>query len=513
MNFLLPILAVLTIWDYPARQFEHERLRNQFVVAMRGGDTATMEETCRKGATLLPDDPVWHYNLACSLAYFPKRIDEALNELETAIDLGFRDPEKIATDADLKRLSGNPRFAELVEYAKDMRTRPLLSGPLATVDATGVFGSPIALGEQNLNWDFDAGCFLARLKFATGRVDTWTGDLYMNRDGGHSPIEVSDYPGLTEVRFDAEGRRRGLDRNAPNVLYPYPTFGNCSMAIVNTPYWRSIPRALMTTEARQLKTMEKLYLSNQFWVFPSNQDTLPVGTNGDVFASIAPYWLTTAGRSFSDKPYVRAALLASGSLKKDVKKEIVRRHLLAPTIQTLIRKSLSAVANEADYLSFKAHPTAFPPNGIDTNRLIAAARKLSLAAIPPIVGVVAELAPPKDDPVWPELTYRSTCAWGYVFRAEDKIRSCIIRARGAKEFRFVHTHGLNVEVKVEPIALNAARITIDRTKMSPVNRVDIAIFGRNPGTDWGAPSYVSFAWMDSSAPYSDPALTPLKEAK
>ena len=513
MNFLLPILAVLSIWDYPARQFVHERLRNQFVVALRGGDTETMEETCRKGVKLLPDDPVWHYNLACSLAYFPKRIDEALDELETAIDLGFRDVEKIASDVDLKRLNQVPRFAELVEYAKKMQSRPMLSGPLATVDATGIFGSSVALGAQNLIWDFEAGCFQARLKLATGRLDAWTGDLYMNRDGGHSPMKVSDFPGLTEVKFDSEGRTRGLDLNAPNVLYPYPTFGNCSMAIVNPTYWRSIPRALMTTEARQLKTMEKLYLSNQFWVFPSNADTLPVGTNGDVFASIAPYWLTTAGRSYSDKPYVRAALLASAALKKDVKNEVVRRHLLAPTIQMLIRKSLVAVTSEADYLSFKAHPTAFPPNGVDTNRLVASAQQLTIGSIPPIVALSAELVAPVEAPVWPELTYRSTCSWGFVFRAEDKVRSCVIRAIGAKEFRFVHTHGLDVEVKIEPIAPNAARVTIDRTKMSPVNRVDIAVFGRNPGTDWGAPSFISFARMDPTAPYSDPALTPREDPK
>ena len=49
--------------------------------------------------------------------------------------------------------------------------------------------------------------------------------------------------------------------------------------------------------------------------------------------------------------------------------------------------------------------------------------------------------------------------------------------------------------------------------MSPTNRVDIAVFGRNPGTGWGAPSYVSFARMDPDAPYSDPILTPRPRPK
>ena len=45
--------------------------------------------------------------------------------------------------------------------------------------------------------------------------------------------------------------------------------------------------------------------------------------------------------------------------------------------------------------------------------------------------------------------------------------------------------------------------------MSVTNRIDIGVFGRNADTGWGAPSYVSFAVVDPSAPYSDPVLTPL----
>ena len=518
MNCLIAILAVLSVWDYPARYPQHERLRDQFIVAMRTGDTATMEETCRKGVQLLPDDPTWHYNLACSLAWFPNRKVEAFDELEKAIDLGFRDPEAIRKDTDLRRISNESRFGELVEYAKTMQTRPILTGPLAVVDATGVFGSPIALGEQNLSWDFDVGCFTAQLKLAEGQRLPWTGDLYMNRDGGHSPngLEAKKtfldmFPGITDVRFDAQGRRLGLDLNAPNVLFPYPVFGNSSMAFQHPVYWRSIPRSLMTSEARRMKAMERLYLSNQVWVFPSNRDTAPVGTNGDVFASIAPYWLTTAGRSWSDIPYLRAALLASGHLPRKVKAEIVNRRLLAPTVMTLVRKGLLTVRNEDDYTSLLGHPTALPPNGVDTNRVMALARAMTVAAIPPIVPISVRAVPTRDEPVWPELTYGSNFAWAYVLRSEDDFRTFEITAAGAQEYRFVQTHGMDVKVEIDRIKPNRAKITIDRVGMSPTKRVDLAVFGRNPGTGWGAPSYVSFARMDPSTPYSDPMLTPLKD--
>ena len=508
MSALALLLAVLSIWDYPARFPEHDRLRRQFTAAVREGDTATMETTCRKGVRLLPDDPTWHYNLACSLAYFAKRQDEAFDELEKAIDCGFRDADAIAKDGDLRRLAKFPRYAQLVEYAREMRTRPILLGPLATVPATGVVGRPVALGEQNLNWDFDVGCFVASLKLAPAAAGGNAGDLYMNRDGGHSVLNAAAFPGLTVVGLDQDGRARHADLNAPNILFPYPAFGNSSRAFLGSRAWRSIPRALLTAEAASLGRMAKLYLSNQTWVFPSNADTPPVGTNGDVFASIAPYWITTAGRSYSDLPYLRAALEASRALKPDVKAEAVRRGLLAPTIQALMRKTLVGVTNETDYLTFRAHPTAFPPNGADVRRLAAAAGALTAEAIPPLAVIAVKPEPLAEKTDWPELTYGTAFAWAYVLRTEAETRVFTVTANGAREFAFVQTHGTGTDVKIERLGPSVARVTVSRRGLSPTNRVDITVVGRNPGTGWGAPSYVSFARMDPSAPYSDPLLTP-----
>ena len=513
MNFLCLLLSVLSIWDYPARFPTHDRLSRQFRVAVREGDTATMEETCRKGVKLLPDDPTWHYNLACSLAYYPNRTEEAFDELETAVDLGFRDRGMIEKDTDLKRLSALPRYKELLEYADFMKARPLLNGPMATVAATGVFGKPVALGEQNLGWDFESGSFVAKLKLVAGSSGGNVGDLYMNRDGRHAMLDVTNYPGVTVVQLDEEGRKRRMDMSLPNVLFPYPTFGNASLAITQGPFRRSLPRALMTTESAQLNRMAKFYLSNQVWAFPSVFDTAPVGTNGDLFASITPYCLTTAGRSWSDLPYLRAALIASRSLDPQVKATIVRQQLLAPTIQTLIRKSLKGVKTEEAYLTAAAHPTALPPNGVDRERLTASAKALTAAAVPPLVPVAVAAAPVAKKPVHPELTYASSFAWAFVLRAEEDRREFLVTARGAKEYAFVQTHGKNVDVKIERVRPDAAKVTIDRRGLNPTNRVDIMVCGRNPGTGWGAPSYVSFARMDPGAPYSDPALTVLEQPK
>jgi len=506
MNAVLLLLATLSIWDYPARFPTHEHLRRQFIVATQKRDTKAMEAACRKGVEILPDDPTWHFNLACALAYAEGRETDAFDELEMAIDLGFRDRKTIEGDADLKRLSTHPRYAELLEYADEVRDRPMITGPLATVDATGRFGQPIVLGEECLGWDFDTGSFIARMKLEGDSSGGNAGDLYMNRDGRHATICVTNHPGLSSVRLSNEGRARHLDMSLPNMLFPYPVFGNASLAITQGPFWRSLSRAMVTTEAAGLSRMMKYYLSNQTWVFPSVNDTAPVGTNGDLFASITPYWMTTAGRSWSDLPYVDAALLASRSFQPSVKSNLVARGLLAPTIQTLIRKSLKGVMTEDDYLTEKAHPTALPAGGVDRARLVVKARELSVESIPPLAVIGVRLVAPQTLPPRSELTYASSFAWGFVLRSEDENREFAIEARGAEDYAFVQTHGTKDAVKIERLRPNVAKVTVSRSGLAPVSRIDIAVMGRNKESGWGAPSYVSVARQDSASPRSDPAL-------
>ena len=88
MGLIIAIIATLSIWDYPARQPRHEQLRYQFMGALHRGDAKAMEATCLKGVELLPEDPPWHYNLACSIAHFKGREKNAFDELEKAIDDG-----------------------------------------------------------------------------------------------------------------------------------------------------------------------------------------------------------------------------------------------------------------------------------------------------------------------------------------------------------------------------------------------------------------------------------------
>jgi len=506
------LLAVLSIWDYPGRFPAHERLRAEFARASREGDSAKMLSVSRQGAELLPDDPTWAYNLACSLARTGK-MSEALDRLDDAIDLGFRDADVIASDGDFRPVAKDARFAESVKRARDTRERPVLSGPMAVTDATGVVGETLALGEQNMLWDFDDGCFVARMSLAPGSQGGNAGDLYMNRDGNHSRIVVTNYPGLTEVKLDHVGRERHMDLDFPNIKFPYPVFGNCSRAFLHSAFWRSIPRAMMTGNQRNLRTMASLYLSNQIWVFPVNADFPPVGTNGDVFASVAPYWIATQGRSWSDRYYLQAALEASRSMDPETKRHVVGRGLLAPTIMTLIRKSLRGVDGEKGYLTEKAHPTCMPPNGLDLGRLRDLAAGLRPDGVPPVVKFHKVGSPVMGKPPCPEFTYITPFALAAVLRSPDEHRIFDFSFEGAEELAFRIVHDPAGAAKIVSQGGKSVRMALDRTKLSGTVRVDLAAFGRNKGTGWGAPTYASFSVLDVDAPYYDPLLVPKVEVK
>jgi tetratricopeptide (TPR) repeat protein len=60
-----------------------------------------------------PGDATAHYNLACSLALLGT-FDEALRELEAAVELGYDDLAHLLGDDDLASLRALPRFLALV---------------------------------------------------------------------------------------------------------------------------------------------------------------------------------------------------------------------------------------------------------------------------------------------------------------------------------------------------------------------------------------------------------------
>ena len=71
----------------------------------------------QKLSRLKPNDPLVHYNLACSYALL-KNIDAAFNALEKAITLGYNDVAHLEMDKDLAHLRGDIRYKKLIEKIK-----------------------------------------------------------------------------------------------------------------------------------------------------------------------------------------------------------------------------------------------------------------------------------------------------------------------------------------------------------------------------------------------------------
>ncbi|MGN0852978.1 MAG: tetratricopeptide repeat protein [Kiritimatiellia bacterium] len=530
----------LSVWKMPLVWQRHSLLRQQLIGALRRGDIQAMESICRSALEFMPGDATWHYNLACALAY-REQPGLALTELEKAVQFGFRDADAISKDQDLAQISKEPRFAEIVEKARQLKGKPVAGVPVPE-PAYAATGSTVTLTATNVVWNFDIGCFQALLKLAPAQqtisslapkfgisqpesrertlVAAWlsegtaagnAGDLYFNRDDGHSLLKVSDFPLLTLVKFAEEGK--AVECEHPNTLFPgQAVFGNSSRGCVSGPFWRSLGRLSMT-EPGLAARMDLLYRNNQFWVFPAVKDFGDPAI-GDTFPGAAPFQLVTKGISWSDQPYLRAALAASAAFPIPTKQALLRRHLMGQTLQWLFRRTKPGVRTETDYLSPKAHPTAFAPDDLDPVALVTKAHALRPDQIPPSVAlsvVNSRMFPvryPQPGVDYPdsvlEILYNTSSAIAFVLRAPEARRTFLFQAKTAPEqdpqatFTWAVVHGDAARVTIKaPIGetLNTpergfAQIEIDRNGLT--NRIDVACFAKTAGTEYGAPSIISF---------------------
>ncbi|MFW6158889.1 MAG: TPR end-of-group domain-containing protein [Planctomycetota bacterium] len=98
-------------------------------VLMLLGTLYTGNQMYRKGlavdrrlAELRADDPIVHYNLACSYSLIGQ-IDEAFDSLFKAVELGYRDLEHMNQDEDLDGMRSDARYAALVERMRRLEAR------------------------------------------------------------------------------------------------------------------------------------------------------------------------------------------------------------------------------------------------------------------------------------------------------------------------------------------------------------------------------------------------------
>lgn len=72
-------------------------------------------------AKLMPDSPIVFYNLACSYSLTDK-FEAALQALDRALELGYRDFAWLVKDPDLKKLRAQPGYEEMKEKIRRLRS-------------------------------------------------------------------------------------------------------------------------------------------------------------------------------------------------------------------------------------------------------------------------------------------------------------------------------------------------------------------------------------------------------
>ena len=78
------------------------------------GDREGSLELDRRLVGLRPNDAAAHYNYACSLSVIG-RLEEAMDNLERALELGYEHLEYLTEDRDLAPLHREPRFLRMLE--------------------------------------------------------------------------------------------------------------------------------------------------------------------------------------------------------------------------------------------------------------------------------------------------------------------------------------------------------------------------------------------------------------
>ena len=532
--------AVTNVFEYPLVFRKHLQLTDEFQQAVRQRDLAAMERAVRAGTALLPENPIWHYNLACVLAR-RQRATEAIEALGRAVELGFRDETAMARDEDLASLRPLPAFRELLARARSLRGQPVAGQPMVT--PAPVVNGAVHVSAANTVWDFERGHFRAIFAWPTNPptpaefAARWNGpaapllrpwlaantaagnfgDFYDNRDDGHARLDVAPFAGLTAIQYDADARRCGAHYGLSAFLFNGVVLGNSSLALTGGPFWRSLPRSALTGGPATAFLFLQ-YASNHLYCYPSHRDHDAAGP-GDLYPVNQPYVLIAQGSSGADLPFLQAVAATLAALRPETKQFLVARGLLMPTVQMLLRASQRTVATRDDVLDGKAHPTVFDATHLDVERMVKMAHELTTNDIPPLVALRTladqRATPGMDffDPVRTEALYDSPCVIGRILRNTARRHTMTVGAQltgvpaDGWRLHWVVLRGDPRKITLLPLQPDQSEVEISVVHHGgqfPVqagqplqsSRVDIGVFASN-GQRYSAPSFVSFFHLDN----------------
>ncbi len=273
--------------------------------------------------------------------------------------------------------------------------------------------------------------------------------------------------------------------------------------------------------------LNQQYLSNNLAIYPEHLDHDPgangVGGYGDLYPANSASIIITQGSSFTDMPFVNAALTTIAAFDPDLLTELIRKRLLMTTVQAVMRQSLKTVKSEADYLTSKAHPVVFDGANLDEEKMVIAAHSMTRPAVPPVVLIRAvsesDAKPGRDFFEKPAITSErlsdTPLNIARVFRANDSEHELTVATAGSGDmmnrplsFKWVLLQGDPALVSIRPDDKGGATIRVKwhmpMTGASGIrsHRVDIGVFANN-GVSTSAPAFITFYMLPNENRFYD----------
>jgi len=533
-----PGFAAADVFDMPGLHERHLQLLALMDAAHDQKNYAAMETACREGLELGTADELWAYNLACAYALQGKT-EDALAALDKAISAGFRDADFLAKDPDLAALRRSDAYAARGARMKRLREVPeAVTNRLVTLppDAT----QTVMQTASNTLWNFQTGIFHSFISLPStnppaayrgpeaAAINGWLRDgtaagsagvLYVNRDNDTRPLDIARFPGMARLGYPQAMADRRLNLGLPNTLFALgnsgqlaPVIGHSSMGYLNSPYWRSQPRAVCGNP-RQAALQSLFLLGNQLFFYPVFGDYDP--RTGDLFPANAPSCIAVAGQGNAERPFVEAAAAALAALRPETRAELSRAGLLMPALSMLFRASQRTLKSPRDYFSGIAHPVVFQERDLDTAQLVRMAHALTTNDLPPLVLLRVSretlMIPDRDyfDIVRTEQLFDTPLAVARVFRGAARTRTLEIQAlckRADARLHWVVLRGDPAKIAFTPCPTNQGLMTLTVAYHAPfeapfgdkqrilTSRVDIGVIAET-ATTFSMPAIVSFFFL------------------
>jgi len=519
-------------FDLPELQGRFRELDAAFGLAMRQRDFGGAGEALEGLIELAPRDPLFVFRRACLRSLQGNR-DLVWADLDRAVELGLRDPRALRGERDLAMLHGDPRFQALLAKAAALSREPVPTWAPPIRVENGI----ARVEEGNTAWDFRWGVFrsyfefsekeglgkpvasgtgevedLLRLWFSEGTAAGLSGDLYENRDSGHSQMDLNAFPQLTQLQYGAAATARGLG-NGPQLrmILNAVTLGNSSTAVTGGLYWRSLPRLALTSPGGPA-LLATQYQANHLHIYPEHRDHDP-DFNGDVFPVNTPYLIASQGSSGSDQPFLRAIACTLAAFRPEVKRILTQKGALMPVVQMILRRCCRGEKGPHEYTSGAAHPPVFDAGGLDVAAMARMAHSLEPENLPPVVRLqVLEESQPEigreSFSVESERLFDTPAAIARVHRTLAYSRRMVISAREGSEdlngrplfFRWSVLRGDPGRISIQLLNPegSVAEVRIGYHERRPVregsplfsDRVDIGVFACNGAFD-SAPAFVT----------------------